>query len=78
MDKQGSTATYILTCRPFNQVSVEGRVLGDQVVSAIECFGDIKNYNGAGWFLLIVCEDLEKENYMLRALHSHSTSAKGA
>lgn len=61
-----------------NQVSIEGKALGDQMVPAIECFGDVKEYNGAGCFLLIVFEDLEKENYMLRALHSHSASAKGA
>lgn len=47
------------------------------MIAAIEGFSDNKEYNGAGWFLLTVLEDLDQKNDMLRALTFCSRSAKG-
>lgn len=48
-----------------NQVSVEGKALGDQVTAAKEHSGNSRECNGVGWFLLTVRKDLDTENDML-------------
>lgn len=52
-----------------NQVPKEGKALGNHVDTFINYLKENKQYNGVGWFILIMLDNWGKGNDELRALN---------